>query len=316
MKLARSDAERARAYIARKRDRARTAGLCTRCCSAPPKPGRVTCAPCSASAVVRSNRKLLRDREARKHRYLIDAYEHAGDQSHQVLQAAPKPGPVSFTITPPTASSARSKIIRGSRGRARLKQLGYRKLGFFNNASDVAAAHEEHAYPFPARQHSDVACARRSLFDRWCCRVRSEIVERSINSLHPLTMKKIGTVDERYQSYNVEMAEVTGGSFWKPYPKAGVSPSPAASTVASSASVPAGMDPSIYEYRPPIDLTNARPRKLAAALGPAYIRVSGTWANTTFFYDEGGAAPKQPPTGFNGVLTRAVERRSRFRTCG
>ena len=34
---------------------------------------------------------------------------------------------------------------------------------------------------------------------------------------------------------------------------------------------------------PPIDLTNARLRKLAAALGPAYVRVSGTWANTTYF---------------------------------
>lgn len=124
-------------------------------------------------------------------------------------------------------------------------------------------------------------------------------------SLQPSTMKKIGTVDERYQSYNVEMAEVTGGSFWKPYAKAGVSPSPKASTAVSNASVPRGMDPSIYQYRPPIDLTNARRRKLTAALGPAYIRVSGTWANITFFFDEEGAAPKQPPTGFNGVLTRA-----------
>ena len=42
------------------------------------------------------------------------------------------------------------------------------------------------------------------------------------------------------------------------------------------------MNPDLYEYRPPIDLTNARLRKLAAALGPAYVRVSGTWANTTY----------------------------------
>ena len=41
------------------------------------------------------------------------------------------------------------------------------------------------------------------------------------------------------------------------------------------------MNPSMYQYRAPIDLTNARRRKLAAALGPAYARVSGTWANTT-----------------------------------
>jgi len=30
-------------------------------------------------------------------------------------------------------------------------------------------------------------------------------------------MPRIADVDERYQSYNVEMAEVIGGNFWKPY---------------------------------------------------------------------------------------------------
>ena len=39
--------------------------------------------------------------------------------------------------------------------------------------------------------------------------------------LEPEKMSKIGTVDERYQSYNVEMLEVTGGRFWAPY-KGGV----------------------------------------------------------------------------------------------
>jgi hypothetical protein len=36
-------------------------------------------------------------------------------------------------------------------------------------------------------------------------------------SLTPATMPQIGAVDERYQSYNVEMLEVTGGRFWRPY---------------------------------------------------------------------------------------------------
>ncbi len=36
-------------------------------------------------------------------------------------------------------------------------------------------------------------------------------------SLAPSTMPRIGSVSERYQSYNVEMVEVTGGRFWKPY---------------------------------------------------------------------------------------------------
>jgi hypothetical protein len=30
-------------------------------------------------------------------------------------------------------------------------------------------------------------------------------------------MPSIGTVDERFQSYNIEMVEVIGGKFWKPY---------------------------------------------------------------------------------------------------
>ena len=125
------------------------------------------------------------------------------------------------------------------------------------------------------------------------------------NALAPATMVRIGSVDERYQSYNVEMLEVTGGKFWKPYgPELDAilkNRKPAANQADSS--TPAGMDPRLYEYRPPIDLTNARLRKLAAALGPAYVRVSGTWANSTYFPDT-DHAPSKPPTGFMGVLSR------------
>ena len=63
------------------------------------------------------------------------------------------------------------------------------------------------------------------------------------------------------------------------------------------------MDADLYEYRPPVDLSNGKLRKLAAALGPAYVRVSGTWANTTYFADA-DPAPSSPPSGFNGVLSR------------
>ena len=120
-------------------------------------------------------------------------------------------------------------------------------------------------------------------------------------ALTPATMSRVGTVDERFQSYNVEMLEVTGGNFWKPY---GNPSSAGAKPVQPSSNVPIGMNPDMYQYRAPIDLTNLRRRKLAAALGPAYVRVSGTWANTTYFYDANGPAPKTPPKGFNGVLTR------------
>jgi heparanase len=122
-------------------------------------------------------------------------------------------------------------------------------------------------------------------------------------ALVPASMSGIGTVEERFQAYNVEMLEVTGGRFWKPYKGLDASSS-SREKVSGTGATPSGMNPDLYQYRPPIDLTNGRLRKLAAALGPTYVRVSGTWANTTYFYDSDGLPPRTPPNGFNGVLTR------------
>ena len=113
---------------------------------------------------------------------------------------------------------------------------------------------------------------------------------------NPSNMPKIASVDPRFQSYNVEMVEVIGGRFWKPYASTKPVEKPTGTTP--------GLDPSLYEQRTPIDLSNPRLRKLAAALGPAYIRVSGTWANTVYFQDSDAPAPAAPPEGFGGVLTR------------
>ncbi len=122
--------------------------------------------------------------------------------------------------------------------------------------------------------------------------------------IDPSTMPKLGTVDPRYLSYNIEMVEVTGGRFWKPYN------APPAANSEKSAAPPnpnqaVGIDPNMFQYRSPIDLGNPRLRKLAAALGPSYVRVSGTWANSTWFQDNDSPAPAQAPTGFKTVLTRA-----------
>ena len=122
-------------------------------------------------------------------------------------------------------------------------------------------------------------------------------------SVPPQSMPRIATVDERYQSYNVEMAEVVGGRFWKPYDQSGQARKHAAPK-SRSASLQIGQDPNLFESRPPIDLSNARLRMLAAALGPAYVRVSGTWANSVFFHDSDESAPPAPPKGFQNVLTR------------
>jgi heparanase 1 len=114
--------------------------------------------------------------------------------------------------------------------------------------------------------------------------------------LNPSSMQKIGLVDPRFQSYNVEMVEVIGGRFWKPYGSK-------ATATAGVAGTPGGIDPALFEQRAPINLSNPRLRKLAEALGPAYLRVSGTWANTLYFQDSDAPAPAAPPAGFGGVLT-------------
>jgi heparanase 1 len=119
--------------------------------------------------------------------------------------------------------------------------------------------------------------------------------------LVPSKMPKIATVDPRYLSYNIEMVEVMGGRFWAPY-KSGSSK---AAPKPPDPNQPAGIDPNLFQYRKPIDLSNPRLRKLAEALGPSYVRVSGTWANSSLFQDSDAPAPAQPPEGFRGVLTRA-----------
>ena len=102
-------------------------------------------------------------------------------------------------------------------------------------------------------------------------------------------VEPMGSVDERFQSFNVEMVEVTGGRFWAPF---------------------GGSGKDMFEYRPPLDMGDIRLRNLTRHLAPAYMRVSGTWANRTFFDDrttvEGSkAAPPKAPAGFDSVLTAA-----------
>ena len=158
--------------------------------------------------------------------------------------------------------------------------LGASNLAFRPPASifrtEVSNAHEQVCFRRVPLCHS---CSRA------CCRLCVPLqVRAQAVSLDPAKMPRIGTVDERFVSYNIEMAEVTGGNFWKPYPSKSAATA-GATEPPQSASTPAGMDPNMYQYRPPIDLSNPRLRKLASALGPAYVRVSGTWANSVYFAD-------------------------------
>src|SRR5262245_28705854 len=59
----------------------------------------------------------------------------------------------------------------------------------------------------------------------------------------PSQLPRLGTIDQRFQSYNVEMVEVTGGEFWKPYAAA-----PPSHDTPSARSTPAGRNRDLFEY--------------------------------------------------------------------
>lgn len=95
-------------------------------------------------------------------------------------------------------------------------------------------------------------------------------------------LPRLAEVSDRYQAYNIEMVEVTGGRFWAPY---------------------GGPADERYRQRPPIDLTDPKLIALAKALGPSLLRVSGTWANNTYL-EAPGENLTAPPPGFVQVLKR------------
>jgi len=128
-------------------------------------------------------------------------------------------------------------------------------------------------------------------------------VAGQVMPVDPGEMNVLGEVDERFQSYNVEMVEVTGGRFWKPYSSQSKAPNNPEPPLQPGTAI-AGLDTNLFQYRAPIDLSNSRLRKLAAAFGPAYIRVSGSWANSVYFHDSESPAPAKAPSGFGSVLTR------------
>ena len=116
-------------------------------------------------------------------------------------------------------------------------------------------------------------------------------------TLVPAELPAVATIDQRFQSFNIEMVAVTGGPFWKPY--AGRDDIAKSRDNTPSA---AAKPPDLFSNRQPIDLANPRLRKFASALSPAYLRVSGTWANSTLFAGS-DTTPPRPPAGYKGVLT-------------
>ena len=110
-------------------------------------------------------------------------------------------------------------------------------------------------------------------------------------------LKEIRQIDPRLVSYNIEMTEVTGGTFWKEYTK---------EEVAGKGKFPMiGIRNSkgMMQVYPPIDLYNKRLRKFAKEFDSVWIRVSGTWATKTY-YDFDGHTNGIVPEGFDSILTK------------
>lgn len=120
--------------------------------------------------------------------------------------------------------------------------------------------------------------------------------------LSPGALKPLRTVNPRMMSYNVEFAEVTGGTFWKAYTPEQVAGTEKFYVEPSNEGI-AAMYKDLMQVYAPIDLYNEKLRALARELGPAWVRVSGTWATKTY-YDFDGTTGGKAPEGYLNVLTK------------
>ena len=116
--------------------------------------------------------------------------------------------------------------------------------------------------------------------------------------LNPNGLEALRNVDPMLVSYNIEMTEVTGGTFWKAYTEAQVDGTEEFPVIKDWQNMG-----NLQQWYDPIDTKNPRLLKLAKDLGAAWVRVSGTWANKTY-YDFDGTTGGKAPEGFQSVLTK------------
>ncbi len=122
--------------------------------------------------------------------------------------------------------------------------------------------------------------------------------------LDPQKLSFLRERDPRLLSYDIEMTELTGGTFWKPYTKAQVEGTEKFPILLSKE----GLDTSksfmaLMTEQEPSDLNEPRIRTCGKALGPAIIRYSGSWA-TRVYYDFDGHTNGIVPEGFESILTK------------
>ena len=109
-------------------------------------------------------------------------------------------------------------------------------------------------------------------------------------------LQALRTVDARLVSYNVEMTEVTGGTFWKAY-----TPEQIAGTEKFPPITGFHEMAGLMQWYDSIDTTNPRLIKLAKELGTAWMRVSGTWATKTYYdFADTGVVPE----GYQNRMTK------------
>ncbi len=109
------------------------------------------------------------------------------------------------------------------------------------------------------------------------------------------------SVDERLVSYNIEMTEVTGGTFWKAYTPGQIAGTEEFKVTGDLTAFTSMAD--LMQYYPPINLYDEKLRRYAKELGAAWIRVSGSWATKTY-YDFDGTSGGIAPEGYASVLTK------------
>ncbi len=117
-----------------------------------------------------------------------------------------------------------------------------------------------------------------------------------------LENKKIRDVDPRMMSYNIEMTEITGGTFWKAYTKEQIAGTEAFNVSDVSLNNFTAMA-DLMQYYQPINLYDKRLRELTKKLGSSWIRVSGSWATKTY-YDFEDKTNGKAPAGYQSVLTK------------
>lgn len=112
-------------------------------------------------------------------------------------------------------------------------------------------------------------------------------------------LNKLREMNPALVSYNIEMTEITGGTFWKAYTDAQIDGTEEVPVPDFSQGLA-----SMHQWYDAIDTKNPKLIKLAKALGKCWIRVSGTWATKTYYDFDDQYPIGTVPDGYQNVLKK------------